>query len=106
MAQEGLPQLKDLVEDLRKVVPQWRDLGVQLEIDLDELKIVATNYEKEEDRFREMLSIWLRSSKNPSWKTIAEALRTRSVGYNQLALGLEQKYLSDQEGIVMSLCTV
>ena len=39
-----------------------------------------------------MLSAWLTTGDNPSWKTLVDALRSRIVGASQLAATLEAKY--------------
>ena len=44
------------------------------------------------DRLLEMLKTWLKSGVSTSWKTLTDALRSRSVGANQLAGALEAKY--------------
>ena len=39
-----------------------------------------------------MLKVWLTTSDNTSWKTLKDALKSRSVGASQLAGVLETKY--------------
>ena len=39
----------------------------------------------------EMLKVWLTTSDNTNWKTLTDALRSRSVGASQLASVLETK---------------
>ena len=47
-----------------------------------------------------MLKTWLTTSDNTSWKTLTDALRSRSVGATQLASVLERKYCVMEEILV------
>lgn len=63
---------------------QWYNLGLGLNITPDSLDTIKRNNAHEiEDCFRAMLIQWLRE--RPSWSTLAEALRSPSVGLSHLA---------------------
>ena len=66
---------------------QWYNLGLGLEITPDSLDAIKLdNAHKTDDCFRSMLTQWLRwDSPRPTWNTLAEALRSPSVGLSHLA---------------------
>ena len=53
---------------------------------------IRIQFQSPRDQLLEMLKVWLTSRDNPSWKTLTDALRSRSVGASQLAGVLETKY--------------
>ena len=63
----------------------WYRLGLQLSVRIGDLDRIR-------DQLLEMLKTWLKSGVSTSWKTLTDALRSRSVGANQLAGVLETKY--------------
>lgn len=65
------PELKDL--DLIKLI-NWQGVGLQLGIDDYELQKIELDYQKHDDRKREMFRIWLRSSTNPNYHELIKAL--------------------------------
>ena len=54
----------------------------------------------------EMLKTWLTNSDSTSWKTLTDALRSRSVGASQLASVLEAKYCLVEETEVDSATSI
>ena len=86
--------LDDLGHVFEKVVDvsvQWYPLGLQLKVRISTLDNIRMQFQNPRDQLLEMLKVWL-TSDNTSWKTLADALRSRSVGASQLAGVLEEKY--------------
>ena len=85
----------DLAEVLEKVVDvsaQWYQLGLQLKLKTGTLDRIRIQFPDPRDQLLEMLKTWLTTSDNTSWKTLTDALKSRSVGASQLAGELEKKY--------------
>ena len=60
---------------LLPLAAHWRNIGVLLGIKNDDLHIMNRNYTKEDDRLREMLSLWLKNTNPlPMWSTLAGAV--------------------------------
>ena len=75
------------------VSPQWYNLGLQLKLRTGTLDRIYAQFRGDpRDQLRETLKTWLTTSDNPSWRTLADALKSRSVGATQLAADLETKY--------------
>ena len=81
-----------LLEELMCVRDQWYRLGLQLKVSPETLDAIRTQFTDPRDQLLEVLKTWLKISDNPSWKTITNALRRRSVGRPSLADDLEAKY--------------
>ena len=65
---------------------QWYNLGLGLHITPDSLDAIKLdNAHMTEDCFRAMLSQWLRKHQAPTWRALAEALRSPSVRLSHLA---------------------
>ena len=71
---------------------EWYDLGLQLNVKVGKLNSIRTEFNTTKHQLREMLNAWLTSSDNASWKTLINALKSRSVGASQLAGDLKAKY--------------
>ena len=79
--------------------PHWKDIGVQLGIDVDQLTIISGHplqiNEGIDGYFREMLTVWLKHAppkhRLPSLEFLAYALRM--VGEERLALDLPKMFL-------------
>ena len=71
----------------------WFYLGLQLGIKESTLKAIKANNDCVEDRFREMLSCWLKMTEpSPSWDILLAALAQPSVGKEDLASQLAKKH--------------
>ena len=68
----------------------WYYLGVQLKLSVGTLDRIERPDPR--DQLPEMLKTWLTTAVNPNWKTLTDALRTKSVGASLLADILEAKY--------------
>ena len=79
--------------DLRKVLrtiwearTEWYNLGLELDITPDTLDAIEQANVLNPDRcFRAMLTKWLREHNQPTWSSLAEALRSPAVGLSHLA---------------------
>ena len=81
-----------VLEEVLDVSAKWYRLGLQLKVRIGTLDSIRTQFQDPKDQLLEMLKTWLTSSDNTSWKTLTDALRSRSVGASQLAGVLETKY--------------
>ena len=81
------------IKDLRKVQraawdarTKWFNIGLELEIDPETLDTIKRDNSDTEDRFRAMLTTWLKTvDPKPSLAALAKALRSPTVGREQLA---------------------
>ena len=87
-----LEDLGQVMEEVLDVSAQWYHLGLQLKVRTGTLDRIRTQFHDPRDQLLEMLKTWLTTSDNTSWKTLTDALRSRSVGASQLASVLETKY--------------
>ena len=85
------------MEEVLDVSAQWYHLGVQLKVRIGTLDSIRIQFQNPRDQLLEMLKTWLTTSDNTSWKTLTDALRSRSVGASQLASVLERKYCVMEE---------
>ena len=86
-----------LVEELLDVDTQWYYLGLQLKVSPETLDTIRETVLYIRDQLLDMLKVWLTTSDNTSWKTLTDALRSRSVGASQLAADLQKKYCLVEE---------
>ena len=87
-----MDDLGQVMEEVLDVSAQWYHLGLQLKLKTGTLDRIRTQFSDPRDQLLEMLKTWLTTSDNTSWKTLTDALRSRSVGASQLAGVLETKY--------------
>ena len=71
---------------------QWYQVGLQLKVKIGRLENIQAQFSDPKRQLLEMLKTWLTNSDNTTWKTLTEALGSRSVGEGQLAGLLEKKY--------------
>ena len=81
-----------LLEELLEVCEQWYPLGLQLKVRPGTLETITAQFHDPRDQLLEMLKSWLTTSDNTSWKTIIDALNSRSVSGYQIADYLKSKY--------------
>ena len=81
--------LKELTEDLNSVAADWFELGVQLDIEDGELRGVSGKENAAAKCFQKTLSLWWKSG-TPTLKAITDALRSRVIGHNNLAIKVEK----------------
>ena len=87
-----LDDLGRVLGEVLDVSPQWYLLGIQLKVRTGTLDSIHIQFPDPKRQLLEMLKSWLTTSDNTSWKTLTDALRSRSVGASQLAEDLETKY--------------
>ena len=87
-----MDDLRCVLEEVLAVSPQWYQLGLQLNLRIGTLDSIRRQFSGPNHQLLEMLKTWLTTSDNTSWKTLTDALRSRSVGAGQLASILETKY--------------
>ena len=80
-----------MLEAVLDASAQWYNLGLRLKVRTGTLDRIRTQFPDPNDQLREMLKAWLSTSDNPTWKTLTDSLRSRSVGASQLASDLETK---------------
>ena len=96
------PTLKELSNALDLVV-DWYSLGVKLGLEDHELHTIEQTYRGDgnERCKHEMLSRWLRNTKLPTWKAVADALHL--IGEHKVALKTRTKYCSSSTATGMYL---
>ena len=87
-----MDDLGQVMEEVLDVSAQWYHLGLQLKVRTGTLDRIRTQFHDPRDQLLETLKTWLTASDNTSWKTLTDALGSRSVGASQLASVLEAKY--------------
>ena len=86
---ENLKKLCDLLWNAKE---KWLDLGFQLNIPLDQLKLIKEEYSDINACFREMLMLWLEMTNPiPSWDGLISALSHDSVRCGDLATEIKEK---------------
>ena len=70
----------------------WYSLGLQLKVRPSKLDSIQVQFSESKRQLLEMLKTWLTTSDNTSWKTLTDALKSRSVEACLLACALETKY--------------
>ena len=88
------PEISDLMNEVAAKIPaQWRAIGLQLKLTVDDLDgIDMMRHGCPLDFFSYMLTMW--KKKNPSpfkWATIIEVLKSPAVGERSLAEELRKK---------------
>ena len=92
-----LDDLGQVIEEVLDVSAQWYHLGLQLKVRTGTLDRIRTQFSDPRDQLLEMVKTWLTTSDNTSWRTLMDALRSRSVGASQLASILKTKYCLGEE---------
>ena len=89
---ESLLTSKPNIRDLSKyclVLHKWYLLGIELEIDQDELEKIENNYSDDHMRMIKMFGVWLRTSNSPTYGTLIKALG--DIGKRNIAESLCQQ---------------
>ena len=81
-----------VLEEIIEMAANWYQLGLQLNLMTVTLDRIRALFSDPIDQLLEMLKTWLKSGVSPSWKTLTDALRSRTVGAIRLAGVLERKY--------------
>ena len=104
--------INDLFEVKREIQPvtkRWRNIGLALRLDHDQLNTIETQYSRDlDDCLTEMLSLWLKRNYNtvkygePSWDKLALAVGDRAGGNDR---ALAEKLTKTQQGKCNFSCT-
>ena len=87
-----MDDLGRVLEEVLDVSPHWYPLGVQLQVRISMLDNIQAQFPDPKRQLLEMLKVWLTTSDNTNWKSLIDALASRSVGASQLASVLERKH--------------
>ena len=101
-----MDDLGRVLEEVLDVSAQWYPLGLQLQVRIGTLDSIQTQFPDPKRQLLEMLKTWLTTSDDTSWKSLTDALRSRSVGATQLASVLETKYCLVEETEVDSAISI
>lgn len=86
--------LKDVRDFLYEVRLKWYNLGLEMEVAVEDLDEIETKKMDPSDSLREMLKNRLKSVDNPlTWKMLANALRARAINELELAEKCKTKIL-------------
>ena len=77
--------MKNLNRYVTKYAKDWRNIGLELELELGVLDNIEANNQEVEKCLQKMLDKWLRSNRNTTWKTLEVAL----TNVNRLQLELD-----------------
>lgn len=89
------PTLQDLSNELSSV--DWHSLGVKLGLEGHQLRAIEQDHRGNNERLKnEMLDLWLRSAKNPSWEAVVKALRL--IKEHRVADKIQRKCCSSPTG--------
>ena len=84
--------IREAAEALHDARAKWEFIGLGLGVDKNELENIGETYSKNDKKLLEMLKIWLNAGDDTTWNTIVQALKTKAVGRNNLAIEIEKKY--------------
>ena len=92
--------LATLVNELHEVRDKWYHLGVQLNVQIHDLKAIRAQYNNNPaDCLIEMLSHWLTMTPPPpTWQRVVDALNSPSVERHRTAARIEQIHCSLKQG--------
>ena len=84
-----LPKVQDAAWPARA---KWYDIGLRLGMSADALDTIAkARLHQPEECFTDTIKVWLRNDDpRPTWKALADALRSPVVGYADLANNLSK----------------
>ncbi len=90
-------KLKDVYTALYDATDQWFDIGLQLDIDSNDLKRIFNecHLQNNTERLREMITVRL-SQGDLTWDHITEALENRTIGQKVIADEIRRKYIAPQ----------
>ena len=89
---ERAPKLTELLDKVAaKTRDKWRMVGLQLNIEPNQLTAISRSHQDAMNCYREVFTLWENKCDPPfTWATIIDALRASSVGEDRLALELER----------------
>ena len=87
--------LKVVQEILWEVRSKWRNLGLQLDMKIEDIEAISARgmSSNPDDCFTDCIKCWLRQSDpSPRWTSLIKALKSSTVGFPDLAKKLEREY--------------
>ena len=95
-----------MFEELYDARTKWQNIGLGLNMKPTDLEAIGMKHKNDPGEcFRELLSTWLKQA-NPMWATLVEALKSPTVGFEQLSETVQEKHLSRASASKESLeCT-
>lgn len=85
-----------VVSELLPVKDKWREIGTQLSIQENVLKLIASASVDNEHRLQVVISQWLSMNGRANWEALIQALKSPLVGEHHRAELLKRKYCSIQ----------
>ena len=79
----SLRDLKKVRNLLHPVRRKWLDIGIEFEIEHEELKIIEEKYKDPIQSLREMISVWLRT--DPKLEALVDALNSETIDEKRIA---------------------
>lgn len=87
-----ISDLKTVLKALYKSRTKWYYVGLDLGVPEDVLEDIEKRRDDLVDCLREMLKVVLKREEPVTWRVVVEALRSPTVGLDQLAEEVEAKY--------------
>ena len=72
------------MEEVVDAKAEWKLIGVMLEVPKGELNSINIDCSDAAHKLMEMLAKWLQHKKNTTWKALAEAMGSATVGHEDL----------------------
>ena len=93
-----ITDLRIVLSELLCCSKKWYYIGLELDFSPDILDIIENESKDTNGYLLDLLKKYLRwSNPYPTWKNIVAALRSKSVGYEQLADEIERKHCGCNE---------
>ncbi|XP_064383874.1 uncharacterized protein LOC135332890 [Halichondria panicea] len=81
----------DVKEVIKEIRSDWYSLAIELDIDYDTRKSIEKDYRWVEPCFEAMLTHWVkRSSPPPSWSAVVRALKSPTIGREDIATSIKE----------------
>ena len=87
-----LNNLGRVQEEIFEARTKWYDIGLQLNVQVHTLDSIKSQFSDPKDCLREILKVWLKTAGKTTWKTLVDALMSRTIEESQLAARLKEKY--------------
>ena len=96
-----LEDLKTVQSDLWDVRSKWYNLGIQLDMKIEDLEAIKEKNSNNPDQcFTDCITCWLRRSDPlPTWVALLKALKEHTVGFQTLAQDVERKHMHSYQKI-------
>ena len=94
--------IQDVFEAMFEARDKWRNIGGAFRVPDSTLSCIAQEEDSAEDRLRRVIRAWLESGGDTSactWAVVAETLRNKTVGRDDLAREVEEKYLKQMSQV-------